>query len=233
MSSTSVEYRRYDNEEQSLLRHGRKLEFPSLNLQHWYSHPLEGERWAIQNIREKTTRLLFSKIGHYSVISLVCLDILGMVANFILRLFKCEQGKSGPDWNLALNILGAIGLVFSCLFMIELIVSVWAFGWNYFESWFHCFDAFIVVAGFITDVVLQGIIEEVASLIVVMRLWRVIKIIEELSVGAQERSEELERKIDELRNENDLFRKEISHLRRTLDKAGVHDEGHNTPPTSD
>ncbi|KAJ3455712.1 hypothetical protein MRS44_017194 [Fusarium solani] len=156
-----------------------------------------------------------------------------MVANFILRLFKCEQGKSGPDWNLALNILGAIGLVFSCLFMIELIVSVWAFGWNYFESWFHCFDAFIVVAGFITDVVLQGIIEEVASLIVVMRLWRVIKIIEELSVGAQERSEELERKIDELRNENDLFRKEISHLRRTLDKAGVHDEGHNTPPTSD
>ncbi|KAM6506361.1 hypothetical protein FSOLCH5_013348 [Fusarium solani] len=66
-----------------------------------------------------------------------------------------------------------------------------------------------------------------------MRLWRVIKIIEELGVGAQERSEELERKIDELRNENDLFRKEISHLRRTLDKAGVHDEGHNTPPTSD
>lgn len=147
MSSTRVEYRRYDDEEQSLLRHGRRLEFPSLNLQHWYSYPLEGERWTIQNIREKTTRLLSSKIGHYSVISLVCLDILGMVAgelystwimsrqlvqvDFILRLFKCEQGKSSPDWNLALNILGSIGLVFSCLFMIELIVSVWAFGWKY------------------------------------------------------------------------------------------------------
>ncbi|KAM6514348.1 hypothetical protein FALCPG4_015497 [Fusarium falciforme] len=66
-----------------------------------------------------------------------------------------------------------------------------------------------------------------------MRRWQVIKIIEELSIGAQERSKELERNIDELRNENGLFRKEISHLRRTLDKAGVHNEGHNTPPTSD
>ncbi|KAJ3455360.1 hypothetical protein MRS44_013960 [Fusarium solani] len=156
-----------------------------------------------------------------------------MIADFILHLFKCEQAKSGPDWNLALNILGSVSLVFSCLFMIELIASVWAFGWNYFKSWFHCFDAFIVVAGFITDVVLHGIIEEVASLIVVMRLWRVIKIIEELSVGAQERTEEMESRIDELRNENNLLRKEVSHLRRTLDKAGVQDEGHNTLPTPD
>jgi hypothetical protein len=56
---------------------------------------------------------------------------------------------------------------------------------SYFKSWFRCFDAFIVIAGFITDVVLHGIIEEVASIIVVMRLWRVVKIIEELSLGAQ------------------------------------------------
>lgn len=134
--------------------------------------------------------------------------------------------------------------------MVELIASVWAFGWryhfpviiiqmtdsdklSYFKSWFHCFDAFIVVAGFITDVVLHGTIEEVASLIVVMRLWRVFKIIEELSVGAQEQTEDLELKIDELRNDNDLLRKEVTHLRRTMDKAGVHDEGHNTPPTPD
>lgn len=104
---------------------------------------------------------------------------------------------------------------------------------RYFRSWFHCFDAFIVIAGFITDVVLHGIIEEIASLIVVMRLWRVVKIVEELSVGAQEQTEDLEGKIEELRNDNDLLRKEIAHLRRTMDKAGVHDEGHNTPPTPD
>lgn len=50
--------------------------------------------------------------------------------DFILNLFKCEQGKKGSDWDLALEILGSVSLVFSCLFVIELIASVWAFGWK-------------------------------------------------------------------------------------------------------
>ncbi|KAK7420764.1 hypothetical protein QQX98_002568 [Neonectria punicea] len=213
MSSISVEHGRPSDEEQPLLRHRRKPKFPSLNIQHWYSRPASNERWTIQNTREKTARFLSSKYGHYSVLALVSLDVLSMIADFILKLFKCEQVKSGTDWDLALDVLGSMSLAFSCLFMVELIASVWAFGWNYFNSWFHCFDAFIVVAGFITDVVLVGIIEEIASLIVVMRLWRVTKIIEELSLGAQEQSEDLEREMDGLRKENDRLRKEVSHLR--------------------
>ncbi|CAM1510966.1 Fc.00g084790.m01.CDS01 [Cosmosporella sp. VM-42] len=233
MSSASVENRRCNDEEQPLLRLRRKPGFPSLNLEHWYSYPLQGERWTMQNPREKTGRFLSSKTGHYSVLILVSLDLLAMIADFILQLFKCEQGKIGADWDLALDILGSVSLVFSCLFMLELIASVWAFGWDYFNSWFHCFDAFIVVAGFITDVVLRGIVEEVASLIVVMRLWRVIKIIEELSLGAQEQGEEMELKMNELRNDNDLLKKEVSRLRRTLDKAGVHNESYSTLPTEE
>lgn len=94
---------------------------------------------------------------------------------------------------------------------------------RYFKSWFHCFDALIVVASFITDVVLRGVVEEVASLIVVMRLWRVMQIIEELGVAAQERAEELQETIDELRCDNNVLRKEVSHLRDLLDKNGVKD----------
>jgi len=271
MSSSGVQYNDNVDEEQPLIRQRKGIgrpEFASLNLQHWYSHPFQRERWSIRNTRENTKHFFSSKVGHYSVLGLVTLDVLSMIAgkrqpyeanqhgieltlkDFILNLFKCEQGKAGPNWDLALEILGSISLVFSCLFMVELIASIWAFGWrhvssnaclrvhlltnySYFNSWFHCFDAFIVVAGFITDVVLHGFIEEVASLIVVMRLWRVFKIIEELSVGAQEQTDSLEKKISELRGDNELLRKEVSHLRRTLDKAGVHDEGHNTPPMPD
>ena len=50
--------------------------------------------------------------------------------DFVLNLFRCEQGRKGSDWDLALEILGSIALVFSCLFMLELIASVWAFGWK-------------------------------------------------------------------------------------------------------
>ncbi|CAG9941751.1 unnamed protein product [Clonostachys rosea f. rosea IK726] len=230
MASTGIEGGGGD-EEQPLLRH-RRPPFHALNLQHWYSSPIDTERWAMQSTREKVKRFLSSKAGHYSVLTLVSLDVLGMIADFVLRLFQCEQGKSSYDWDLALDILGALGLGFSCLFMVELIASIWAFGYGYFTSWFHCFDAFIVVAGFVTDVVLHGVIEEVASFIVVLRLWRVVKIIEELGVGEQERAEESQRRIDELGGEVDLLRKELAGLKQQLDKSGVHVADDGMAPSS-
>ncbi|KAG8356285.1 hypothetical protein FVEN_g5984 [Fusarium venenatum] len=160
-----------------------------------------------------TAQFISSKGGHYSVLTLVSLDVLSMIADFILNLFKCEQGVKGSNWDLALEILGSIGLVFSCLFVAELIASIWAFGWEYFNSWFHCFDAFIVVAGFVTDVALRGVLEEVASLIVVMRLWRVVKIIEELGLGAQEQTEELSERLNECKKENEVLKKQLDELR--------------------
>lgn len=253
MPSTGVERGPASDEEQPLIGHHRKPRFPSLNLQHWYLHPHSREQWTLQNTKQKVAEFLSSKYGHYSVLTLVSLDVLSMIAgklysandfptqliqtDFILKLFKCEQEKSGADWDLALEVLGSMSLVFSCLFVLELIASVWAFGWryvtlhitipqpagtdasSYFKSWFHRFDAFIVVAGFIIDVVLVGIIEEIASLIVVMRLWRVTKIVEELSLGSQEQTEDLQHKMDELKDENEMLKKEISHLRTTEDGA--------------
>jgi membrane protein implicated in regulation of membrane protease activity len=74
--------------------------------------------------------------------------------------------------------------------------------YRYFHSWFHCFDALVITAAFVLDVVLRGVTEEAASLIVVLRLWRVFKIIEELSVGAQEQVEELQVRIEDLEKGN-------------------------------
>ncbi|EWG55162.1 hypothetical protein FVEG_13206 [Fusarium verticillioides 7600] len=220
MSSTSVEHANSLLEEQPLLRRGKRR-LPSLNVQHWHSHPFRRDPWTVRSTKEKTAQFLSSKAGHYSVLTLVSLDVLSMIADFVLNLFKCEQGRKGSDWDLALEILGSVSLVFSCLFVVELIASVWAFGWKYFNSWFHCFDAFIVIAGFITDVALRGIIEEVASLIVVMRLWRVVKIIEELGVGAQEQTEELNVKLEKVESENEDLRSEISRLKGAMRKAGL------------
>jgi hypothetical protein len=73
---------------------------------------------------------------------------------------------------------------------------------SYFNSKFHIFDATIIVAGFIVDVLLHGTIEEAGSLIVVGRLWRVFKIIEEFSSGADDQIEELQERIESLEKEN-------------------------------
>lgn len=104
------------------------------------------------------------------------------------------------------------------MFMLELILSVWAFGWSYFKSKFHCFDAAVIVAGFITDVLLHGVLEEVASLVVILRLWRFFKIIEEFSVGAEEQMDGLNLRIEQLETENEDLRRELKKQKGTLDE---------------
>jgi cell division protein FtsB len=68
------------------------------------------------------------------------------------------------------------------------------------------------------DVLLRGVIEEVASLVVILRLWRVVKIIEELSVGAQEQMEDLAEKVTDLQRENEELKAEVKALKATANK---------------
>jgi hypothetical protein len=53
---------------------------PSLNLQHWHSYTLLGDGSTVRNTREKVAHFLSSKPGHYSVLGLVTLDVLGIIA---------------------------------------------------------------------------------------------------------------------------------------------------------
>lgn len=57
----------------------------------------------------------------------------------------------------------------------------------------------------------------------VMRLWRVVKIIEELGLGAQEQTEELSEKLEQCEKVNQALSKEIENLRMRLGKADVND----------
>lgn len=62
---------------------------------------------------------------------------------------------------------------------VELLASIWAFGFRFFKSWFHCLDATVITVGFVIDVLLKGILEEIGSLVVILRLWRVMKVCSE------------------------------------------------------
>ncbi|KAI9851484.1 MAG: hypothetical protein M1838_003559 [Thelocarpon superellum] len=160
-------------------------------------------------VRPRLQRFLTSKVGHYSVLLLVSLDVSCIFADLLINLVVCEQRHPDEALGIARDALGTAGLVFSCLFMAELMASIWAFGLSYFNSRFHCFDAFVIVLGFVVDVLLHGTLEEIASLVVVLRLWRVFKIIEEFSAGAAEQMDALAEKIERLEMENRELRKEL------------------------
>jgi voltage-gated hydrogen channel 1 len=84
---------------------------------------------------------------------------------------------------------------------------------RFFKSKFRIFDACVIILGFVLDVCLKGVIEEVGSIVIVLRLWRVFKIIEELSAGASEQMDALSEKIEKLEQENMQLKKELTTLR--------------------
>ena len=86
--------------------------------------------------RRRTGDFLSSKAGHYTVILMVAADVGGIFASFIIDQYICEHEccqRLARYQNLrdAKDALGVLSLVFSCLFMVELLASVWSFGLPY------------------------------------------------------------------------------------------------------
>ena len=63
------------------------------------------------------------------------------------------------------------------------------------------------------DVCLKGVLEEVGSIVVVLRLWRVFKIIEEFSAEAEEQMDALTERIENLEREKKELQKELAALK--------------------
>jgi hypothetical protein len=91
-----------------------------------------GEDSWVWTTRGRLQQFLTSKWGHYTVIILVSLDVAGIFADFLISLHICEHaGEKGfpqKRWEKTVEALGVTSLVFSCLFMLELLCSIWAFG---------------------------------------------------------------------------------------------------------
>ncbi|KAE8370305.1 hypothetical protein BDV27DRAFT_78853 [Aspergillus caelatus] len=164
--------------------------------------------------RRAARDFLSSRRGHYLILLLVSVDVACTFADFLIELHVCELTKNGSyvaaGWGVTQEVLAIIGLVFSCLFMLELMITVFSFGKGYFSSKFHVFDALVIIVAFGVDVALHGIEEELGSLIVVLRLWRVFKIIEELESANEDTLEEYEHEIERLRQENTYLRQRLN-----------------------
>ncbi|KAL1872461.1 hypothetical protein VTK73DRAFT_1498 [Phialemonium thermophilum] len=159
--------------------------------------------------------ILSSRKKHYATLLFVSIDVASILAEILIALITCDMGRRDEPWvEPAEGGLQIVGLSFSSFFLLELLVTVWAFGPRYFSTWFHCFDGVVIVVSFVVDLLAHGIVEEIASLVVGFRLWRFIKIVNELSVGASERIEEFEVKVRQLEHEN-------AELRGRLCEAGA------------
>ncbi|EPE08262.1 hydrogen voltage-gated channel 1 [Ophiostoma piceae UAMH 11346] len=165
---------------------------------HWSSH---------------SQRYLESKQKHYLLLGLVGLDAVAILTEILVFLVTCETGTQGEPWaETVLETTKLSGLVISSLFLAELLPSIWAVGWDFFGTWCHCFYAFVILASFAVDVLAHGVLDDIASLVVILRLWRMAKIVEEVSVGAEEQVEELEARVEKLEHEKVVLGQQLRAL---------------------
>lgn len=82
-----------------------------------------------------------------------------------------------------LETLSHISLGITTLFLIEIPLQLWAFGPKFYNPVYtlhgslHLFDAVVIITTFVLEVVLKGRERELAGLLILLRLWRLVKLV--------------------------------------------------------
>jgi hypothetical protein len=90
----------------------------------------------------------------------------------------------GPEAPLWLAVLSYISLAITSAFVLELPATLWALGPSAYDprgpvphAGLHLFDAAVVLTTFVLEVGLNGRERELAGLLVLLRLWRLVKLV--------------------------------------------------------
>jgi len=181
----------------------------------------EVEQSRITVWKSKTAEALESPPLHYTVIALVVVDSACVLADlgYTVLSSDCEPPE-GPDAPVWLNVLSYISLVITLLFVIELPVTLWALGPKFYNPFgevlhggLHLFDAVIILTTFVLEVILRGKERELASLLIILRLWRLVKLVGGIAVGAGDIQEESAKMLKDTRDELEEVTKTIEQLR--------------------
>jgi voltage-gated hydrogen channel 1 len=86
-----------------------------------------------------------------------------------------------PDW---LEVLSLISTLITTLFLVEIPLTIWSLGFEFYNprgpvthAGLHVFDALIILTTFVLEVVLRGRERELAGLLIILRLWRLLKLV--------------------------------------------------------
>ncbi|THH26942.1 hypothetical protein EUX98_g7247 [Antrodiella citrinella] len=126
------------------------------------------------------------------------------------------EGDDAPVW---LNVLSHLSLVITTLFLVEIPVTTWAIGFEFYNPFgktphalLHLFDVVVIVTTFVLEVVLRGKERELASLLIVLRLWRLVKLVGGIAVGAGDLEEETAKDLFKTREQLEKKSKELAQV---------------------
>jgi len=175
----------------------------------------EKESW-----RERLAGFLESHTFHKLVLTLIAIDAVCVIVDLSYSFLSDQctpiEGEDSPVW---LDVLANISLGITTFFLVEIPLVLTAFGFSYYDpvngqphAIFHLFDAVIIVITFVLEFILRGKERELAALLVLFRLWRLIKLVGGIAVGAGEVGEERDKQNAELRARVHEQSKELERL---------------------
>ncbi|KAK0450763.1 hypothetical protein EV421DRAFT_1774943 [Armillaria borealis] len=176
----------------------------------------EQDTGTLNSWHSKLGEILEAQLFHKVVIALITIDAACVLAD------------------LGYTLLGSkfllISLVITTFFLVEIPLALWAFGLQYYNplgqvthASLHLFDAAIIITTFVLEITLKGKERELGALLIVLRLWRLVKLVGGITVGAGEISEENDhvlldtrRQLESLKSELEIVSRENKELRARL-----------------
>ncbi|KAL1944578.1 hypothetical protein VTO73DRAFT_3008 [Trametes versicolor] len=189
-----------------------------------------GSKSTYQRAKIRTAEVLESTPLHYSVISLVLIDSACVLADLAYTFLSTDCTPiEGPETPLWLNILANVSLVITTLFLAEIPFTLWALGAQYYNprgpvvhAILHLFDALVILTTFILEIVLRGRERELASLLVILRLWRLVKLVQGIAVSAGELDEQQAEQLAETREQLNDALKSLHAVRQENQELRAH-----------
>ncbi|KAJ1966635.1 hypothetical protein IWQ62_002341, partial [Dispira parvispora] len=172
-------------------------------------------------LQHAVRQALESPQAHLSILVLVLVDLVITLVDIGLRIYGLDKNAALHPWSVLLNWLS---LTILLVFALELFLELLVFGWSYFllgrDGWLHSFDAVIVWLSVIIELALHGKERQLAHLLIIFRLWRVVRLVDSVALSVKlsaditihslhEEIDRLQRDMDQLRQTNEQLTKQL------------------------
>lgn len=127
-----------------------------------------------RSCRERLTHTLLTNKFQIGVVCLVIFDCLLVIAELLINLRIFEM-QSIETHSLVPQVLHYMSIGILSLFIVEILLKLYAFRLDFFRRKLEIFDAVVVIMTFALDIAFankEGL-ESGVGLIVVLRLWRI------------------------------------------------------------
>ncbi|NXX84278.1 HVCN1 protein, partial [Urocolius indicus] len=213
----SNDYQKWEDEEEA----GEKRPDSEIKLEPTRSHV------SFQDMMKK---LFSSHRFQILVVCLVILDALLVLGELLMDLKIIHPDK----YNITPKVFHYLSLSILTIFLVEVGFKIFVYRWEFFQHKFEVLDGVVVAVSFILDVVLIFHEHELEAvgLLILLRLWRVARILNGIILSVKTRSEQqvaklkqanlkLATKVEQLEHSCIEKEQEIERLNKILKQHGL------------